>query len=73
MKHGNIKIRNFLKAIKKYGCIEIRKNDHGIIVENPKNKKSTCIPIHRPELAVFIYNNILKQLDIDKEEFEKLF
>ena len=73
MNPRNLKVRNFLKAIKKYGCIEIRNTDHGIIVENPKNKKSTNIPTHRAELAVWIYHNILRQLDIDKNEFEQLF
>jgi len=73
MNRRNLKVRNFLKALKKYGCIEIRSTDHGVIVENPKNKKSTNVPAHRPEIAVWIYHNILRQLEIDKEEFEKLF
>jgi len=73
MNHRNIKVRNFLKAIKKYGCVEVRSNSHGIIFENPSNKKSINVPIHQPLLAVWIYNNILKQLDIDKDEFEKYF
>ena len=68
----NLKARNFLKALKKYGCIEVRSTDHGVIVENPKNKKSTNVPTHRLEIAVWIYHNILKRLDIDEEEFEKL-
>jgi len=69
----NLKVRNFVKALREYGCIEIRKNAHGIIFENPKNKKSTNVPIHRDEIAIWIYNNVLRQLDIDKEEFEKRF
>ncbi len=73
MNRRNIKVSNFLRALKKYGCIEIRRNDHGIIFENPYNKKSTNVPIHRKELAVWIYHNILRQLDIDKERFESLF
>ncbi len=47
MNKRNLKVRNFLDALKKYGCIEVRRNDHGIIVENPRNKKSTNVPIHR--------------------------
>ncbi|MAH47803.1 hypothetical protein CMI37_18420 [Candidatus Pacearchaeota archaeon] len=66
-------MRNFLKAIKEYGCIEVRNTPHGVIIENPKNAKSTNIPTHRPELAIWIYHNILRQLDIDKKDFEKLF
>mgnify|MGYP001585180222 CR=1 FL=1 len=73
MNRRNLKVRDFLKAIKRYGCLEIRSTDHGVIVENPKNKKSTNVPTHRPELAVWIYHNILRQLDIDKDTFEKLF
>ncbi|MDO8622743.1 MAG: type II toxin-antitoxin system HicA family toxin [archaeon] len=73
MNPRNLKVRNFLKAIKKYGCVVVRATDHGIIIENPKNKKSTNIPTHREELAVWIYHNILRQLDIDKNEFEQLF
>lgn len=73
MKHRNLKVRDFLKALKKYGCIEVRSTDHGAIFENPKNKKSTNVPTHRPILAVWIYNNILRQLDIDKKEFEECF
>jgi len=73
MNRRNLKARNFLKALKKYGCIEMRSTDHGVIVENPKNNKSTNVPTHRPEIAVWIYHNILRQLEIDKDEFEKLF
>ena len=73
MNKRNLKVRNFLDALKKYGCIEVRRNDHGIIVENPRNKKSTNVPIHRKEIAVWIYHNIIRQLEIDKDEFESLF
>ena len=72
MNRRNLKVRNFVKALKEYGCLEIRKTSHGIIFENPKNKKSTNVPTHRDEIVVWIYNNVLRQLDIDKEEFEKL-
>jgi len=73
MNRRNLKVRNFVKALKEYGCTEVRKNSHGIIFENPKNKKSTNVPVHRDEIAVWIYNNVLRQLDINKDEFEKLF
>jgi len=73
MNRKNLKVRDFIKALKKYGCVEVRGTDHGIIFENPINKKSTNVPIHRNELAVWIYHNIIRQLDINKEEFEKLF
>ncbi|MBU0976868.1 MAG: type II toxin-antitoxin system HicA family toxin [Nanoarchaeota archaeon] len=73
MNRRNLKAREFLKALKKYGCIEVRSTDHGVIVENPKNKRSTNVPMHRSEIAVWIYHNIIRQLEIDKDEFEKLF
>ena len=73
MNKRNLKVRNFLKALKSYGCIEVRSTDHGVIIENPRNKKSTNVPTHRKEIAVWIYHNIIRQLEIDKEEFENLF
>ncbi len=71
MKHRNIKARKVVKALEKFGCIIKRSTPHGVIVENSKNNKSTNIPTHREILAVWIYNNILRQLDINKKEFEK--
>ena len=53
------------------GCILVRQTDNGVIVENPKNKKSTNVPTHRDTLAVWIYNNIIRQLEINKEELEQ--
>lgn len=60
-----------MKALKKYGCIEKRNTSHGIIVENPKNNNSTNVPTHQDILAVWIYNNVLRQLGIDKKDFEE--
>jgi len=71
MKHRNIKARKIVDALKKFGCIVKRATLHGVIVENPKNNKSTNVPTHRDEIAVWIYNNILRQLDIDKKKFEE--
>ncbi len=34
----NLKVRKLLKALKDYGCIEIRNTSHGVITENPHNK-----------------------------------
>ena len=73
MKHRNIKARRFVDALKKFGCVIKRDTSHGVIVENPKNNKSTNVPMHREEIAIWIYNNILKQLDIGKKEFEEYF
>ena len=71
MKHRNLKARKIIEALKKHGCEIKRSTPHGVIVENIKNKQSTNVPTHRDILAVWIYNNILRQLDIDKKEFEK--
>lgn len=67
----NLKARKIVKALIDFGCIIKRSTDHGVIVENPRNNKSTNVPTHRDILAVWIYYNILRQLGIDKEEFEK--
>jgi len=32
-----------------------RNTSHGVIVENPKNNKSTNVPTHQDILAVWIY------------------
>jgi len=71
MNHRNLKARKVVKALKDFGCIIKRTTDHGVIVENPRNNRSTNVPTHQDILAVWIYHNIIRQLDINKEEFEK--
>jgi len=71
MKSRNLKARKVLKAFKDYGCVEIRNTSHGVIIENPKNNRSTNVPTHQEILPIWIYKNILRQLDITKEELEK--
>jgi len=71
MKRRNLKARKVLKALEKYGCKIVRSTPHGVIIENPKNNHSINIPLHREELAVWIYGNILRRLEIDKKEFEE--
>lgn len=61
-----------MKALKEYGCIEKRKTSHGVILENPKNNKSTNLPTHQDIIPPWIYSNVLRQLGIEKVEFEKL-
>ncbi len=73
MKHRNLKARKVLKALKEYGCVEVRNTSHGVILENPNNKKSTNLPLHQDILPVWIYNNILRQLDIKKDDIEEYF
>ncbi|MCH7772743.1 MAG: type II toxin-antitoxin system HicA family toxin [Bacteroidetes bacterium] len=74
MKTRNLKVRKVLKALKDYGCLEVRNTSHGVIVENPKNGRSTNVPVHQEILPVWIYKNILRQLGINnKEELEKYF
>ncbi len=71
MNPRNLKARKIVKALKEFGCEIKRNTSHGVIIENPKNNKSINIPTHRDILAVWIYNNILRRLDIDKKEFEQ--
>lgn len=73
MNRRNLKARKIVKALEDYGCIIKRNTSHGVIVENPKNNKSTNVPTHQEILAVWIYNNILRQLGIDKKDFEEKF
>ncbi len=71
MNRRNLKVRKVLKALKDYGCVEVRNTSHGVIFENLKNKKSTNVPVHQDILPVWIYRNILRQLDINDEDLEK--
>jgi len=73
MNRRNLKARKVLAALKAYGCIEKRATSHGVIIENPKNKQSINVPLHREELAVWIYGNILRRLGIDKKDFENKY
>jgi len=52
MKHRNIKARKVVKALEKMGCKIMRNTPHGMIIENPKNNKSTNVPTHREILTV---------------------
>ncbi len=73
MNRRNLKARKVLSALEKYGCKVIRSTSHGVIVENPKNNQKINVPLHREELAVWIYGNILRRLGIEKKEFEEKF
>lgn len=73
MNRRNLKAVKVLKALEKYGCKVVRSTSHGAIIENPKNNQSINVPLHREELAVWIYNNILRRLGIDKKKFEEDF
>ena len=71
MNPRNLKARKVVKALEDFGCVIKRNTSHGVIVENPKNNKSTNVPTHRDILAIWIYHNILRQLGIEKKEFEE--
>ncbi len=71
MKSRNLKVRKVLKALKDYGCNEVRNTSHGVIIENPKNNKSTNVPTHQEILPVWIYKNILRQLEIERNDLEE--
>lgn len=71
MNRRNMKAEKVVKAFTKWRCILKRNTSHGVIVENPKNGKSTNIPTHQAILPIWIYKNILRQLDINGDEVEK--
>jgi hypothetical protein len=71
MRHRNFKAEKVVKAFLKWGCILKRKTSHGVIVENPKNNKSINIPTHQKILPVWIYKNVLRQLEIEGKEIEE--
>jgi len=71
MGRRNFKARKVVKALVDFGCKIVRKTSHGVIIENLINKKSTNVPTHQSTIGVWIYNNIMRQLDIDKKELEK--
>ena len=71
MNRRNLKAKKVLSALEKYGCKIMRNTSHGVIIENPKNNQSINVPLHREELAVWIYGNILRRLGIDKKDFEE--
>lgn len=73
MNRRNFKAKKVLKALENYGCKIVRSTSHGVIVENPKNNQSINVPLHREELAVWIYGNILRRLEINKKEFEETY
>ena len=65
-----IKAKDFFKYITKFGCtnISIRGSHHKI--KNNKNNKISIIAIHSNEdLHPAMFLKILKQLDIDINEF----
>ncbi len=54
MNRRNLRARKVVKALVNYGCVIVRNTDHGVIVENLRNYKSTNVPTHRDILAVYI-------------------
>lgn len=67
-----IKAKDFFKYLTKYDCTAktINGSHHKII--NNKNKKTSVVAIHSNEdLAVGLFEAILKQLDIDIKDFIK--
>jgi len=65
-----IKAKDFFKYLVRYGCTElsIRGSHHKI--RNDKNNKISIVAIHSNEILLpSMFSAILKQLDIDVNEF----
>ena len=62
--------KDFLNYLLKYGCILISAEGSHFKVENPKNGERSVVPIHgKRDLDRGFFRAILKQLDIDIEDF----
>jgi len=65
-----IKAKDFFKYLKKFGCTEVSIKGSHHKVKNNKNNKISTVAIHTNEI-IFpgMFSEILKQLDIDINEF----
>lgn len=67
-----IKAKDFFKYLKKYGCTNTTiKGSHHKVVNN-KNNKTSIVAIHDGDILLpSMFEVILKQLDIDRNDFIK--
>jgi predicted RNA binding protein YcfA (HicA-like mRNA interferase family) len=62
--------KEFLKAIRKFGCVEVGVVGSHHRVYNPRNGLSSTIPVHADKnLGIGLFAKILKDLHIDIAEF----
>ncbi len=65
-----IKAKDFFKYLLQYGCTELSINGSHHKIRNDKNNKISVVAIHSSEILYpGMFSAILKQLDIDVEEF----
>ena len=65
-----IKAKDFFKYIKKFDCTEVSVRGSHHKIKNNKNGKISVIAIHSNEdLYPSMFQAVLKQLDIDVNEF----
>lgn len=65
-----VKAKDFFKYLLKYGCTEISINGSHHKIRNNKNNKISVVAIHSSEILFpAMFSAILKQLDIDIEDF----
>lgn len=65
-----IKAKDFLKYLIKYDCTEISITGSHHKVKNNKNGKISVVAVHSNEiLCVGLFSAILKQLEIDLNDF----
>mgnify|MGYP003304659588 CR=1 FL=1 len=68
-----IKAKDFFKYLKKFNCSEISVRGSHHKVRNDKNNKISVVAIHTNEIiAPGMFQAILKQLDIDINQFIEL-
>lgn len=65
--------KKLLKALRKNGFIELRQRGSHVFVENPDNKVSTVIPVHKNEdLGKGILKSILSDLELSVEDLIRM-
>lgn len=65
-----IKAKDFFKYLKKFDCVEISIHGSHHKVRNNRNNKISVVAIHTNEIiSPGMFSAILKQLDIDINEF----
>lgn len=65
-----IKAKDFFKYLLKYDCTEISINGSHHKIRNNRNNKISVVAIHSSEILYpAMFSAILKQLDIDINEF----
>lgn len=62
------KAKEILKALKALGFVEVRQKGSHIILQHPDGRR-TIVPFHPGTFGKGLFNQILKQANIDLETF----